>query len=111
MCVCYIYEWSPVMLSRSIPVLLPNGLGVIPKSVIYELVLNIVHTERTVMFTSLQLFVDGNQTVAQEFPSVLHLTYINTAFEYVVPQCLIINFHSIDVVVVLIPPVTYVCFI
>lgn len=44
------------------PALLPSGLGVILKSVIYELALYILHTERTVMFTSLQLFVDGRST-------------------------------------------------
>lgn len=45
------------------PALIPSGLCVILKPVVYELVLYILHTDCTVMFTPLQLFVDGRSTL------------------------------------------------
>lgn len=78
------------------PALLPGGLSVIFKPVIYELVIYIVLTELAAVLTSLQLLADGHQMVARWCPSLLHLSYVNTAFNEGLLQCLLALKLSLD---------------
>lgn len=110
---CLLIDLSFAITIGVCPTLLPGGLGVILKPVIHELVLCILHTEGAVMFTSLQLFVDGPSTSDGNTGAPFSPTFSFHKLRPFTRWCHDVspaNFHLIDEAVVMIHALTCMLF-